>query len=98
MGPRLRGDDALRTQTMPRVLILLTLPPNVREYYRSTLQTKFRQLDIEVVDHFSKATPAIGSADILITFGPMMKNEVFAAARQLKWVQALGTGVDGITD
>jgi D-2-hydroxyacid dehydrogenase (NADP+) len=83
---------------MPRVLILLTLPPNVREYYRSTLNTKFPQIDIEVVDHFSKAAPAIGPADVLITFGPMMKDEVFAAARQLKWVQALGTGVDGITD
>jgi phosphoglycerate dehydrogenase-like enzyme len=83
---------------MPRVLILLTLPPHVREYYRSTLKANFPQLEIDVVDHFSKATLAIGPADVLITFGPMMKDEVFAAARNLKWVQALGTGVDGVTD
>ena len=81
-----------------RVLILLTLPPVVREYYRSTLTTKFPEIEIEVVDHFSKAAPVIGPADVLITFGPMMKDEVFAAAKQLKWVQALGTGVDGVTD
>jgi phosphoglycerate dehydrogenase-like enzyme len=83
---------------MPRVLILLTLPPQVREYYRSTLKTKFPEIEIDVVDHFSKATRAIAPADVLITFGPMMKDEVFAAAKNLKWVQALGTGVDGVTD
>jgi len=81
-----------------RVLILLTLPPHVREYYRSTLKTKFPEIEIDVVDHFSKAAPVIGPADVLITFGPMMRDDVFAAARNLKWVQALGTGVDGVTD
>ncbi len=37
---------------------------------------------------------------MLITFGQMMKNLKLdlAAARNLKWVQALGTGLDGITD
>jgi phosphoglycerate dehydrogenase-like enzyme len=35
---------------------------------------------------------------MLLTFGPMMKDEVFANAPKLKWVQALGTGVDGVTD
>jgi phosphoglycerate dehydrogenase-like enzyme len=83
---------------MTRVLILLTLPPNVREYYRGTLKSRFPDIDVDVVDHFSKAAPAIGPADVLITFGPMMKDEVFAVAKNLKWVQALGTGVDGITD
>ena len=81
-----------------RVLIFLTLPPNVREYYRSTLNTKFPEIEIEVVDHFAKATSAIGPADVLITFGAMTKDQVFAAATNLKWVQALGTGVDGVTD
>ena len=37
---------------------------------------------------------------MLLTFGQMMKNLKLdlAAARKLKWVQALGTGLDGITD
>jgi len=38
------------------------------------------------------------SADVLLTFGPMLKDEVLMDAPRLKWVQALGTGVDGITD
>jgi phosphoglycerate dehydrogenase-like enzyme len=37
-------------------------------------------------------------AEVLITFGPMMKDKVFHGAGNLKWVQALGTGVDGIID
>ena len=37
---------------------------------------------------------------MLLTFGQMMKNLKLdlAGAANLKWVQALGTGLDGITD
>jgi phosphoglycerate dehydrogenase-like enzyme len=40
----------------------------------------------------------MAAADVLITFGPMMKDAVLHDAPRLKWVQALGTGVDGIID
>ena len=83
---------------MPRLLILLTLPGNVRDYYAARLKQRFPQLEIDLADHFSKATPLAANADILLTFGPMMKDEVFANAPRLKWVQALGTGVDGVID
>jgi D-2-hydroxyacid dehydrogenase (NADP+) len=44
--------------------------------------------------------PALAKADCLLTFGQMMKNLKLdlAEAHNLKWVQALGTGLDGITD
>ena len=83
---------------MPRLLILLTLPPAVRDYYAARLKQRFPELEIDVADHFSKATPLAPNADILLTFGPMMKDEVVANAPKLKWVQALGTGIDGIID
>jgi len=35
---------------------------------------------------------------VLVSFGPMLKDEVFQHASKLKWVQALGTGVDGVID
>jgi phosphoglycerate dehydrogenase-like enzyme len=38
------------------------------------------------------------TADVLVSFGPMLKDEVFQGAPNLKWVQALGTGVDGVID
>jgi D-2-hydroxyacid dehydrogenase (NADP+) len=83
---------------MPRVLILLTLPKDVRDYYAAKLAQKFPELTIDVVDHHSKAPPFMAAADVLITFGPMMKDEVLRHSPKLKWVQALGTGVDGIID
>jgi D-2-hydroxyacid dehydrogenase (NADP+) len=83
---------------MSRLLILLTLPPHVREHYRSRLAERFPELAIDVVDHHSKAGPFMGKADALLTFGPHMKDEVLRGADNLKWVQALGTGVDNLID
>jgi D-2-hydroxyacid dehydrogenase (NADP+) len=83
---------------MARLLILLTLPTQVRDQYRSRLGQRFPELGIDMVDHFSKAEPFMRTADALLTFGPMMKDEVLRGAGKLRWVQALGTGVDGIID
>jgi D-2-hydroxyacid dehydrogenase (NADP+) len=83
---------------MPRLLILLTLPKDVRDFYAARLGQRFPQLHIDVVDHYSKAAQFMPSADILLSFGPMLKDEVFLDAPELKWIQALGTGVDGVID
>ena len=85
---------------MSRLLILLTLPPDVTEQYRARLKQKFPEIDIDVVGTADKAAAALPQADMLLTFGQMMKNLKLdlAGADKLKWVQALGTGLDGITD
>ena len=83
---------------MAKVLILLTLPEPIRNQYRDRLRKRFPEITIELVDHHSKVGPYIDEADALITFAPMLSGEVLAAATQLKWVQALGTGVDNLID
>jgi D-2-hydroxyacid dehydrogenase (NADP+) len=85
---------------MPRLLILLTFPPEVTEQYRARLSRTFPEIVVDVAATADKAVPALADADMLITFGQMIKNLKLdlAAARNLKWVQALGTGLDGITD
>ena len=83
---------------MTRVLILLTLPEPVRAQYHASLQEKFPQARFEVVDHHSKAAARIADKDVLVTFGPMLHDDVLKAANSLKWIQALGTGVDVIVD
>jgi D-2-hydroxyacid dehydrogenase (NADP+) len=83
---------------MARLLILLTLPPPVREQYRARLAERFPQLVIDMVDHHSKAGPFMGQADALLTFGPHMTDAVLQGAGQLRWIQALGTGVDNLID
>jgi phosphoglycerate dehydrogenase-like enzyme len=83
---------------MATVLILLTLPEPIRNQYRDRLRKRFPQITIELVDHHSKVAPFIDKADALVTFAPMLSGDVLAAATRLKWVQALGTGVDNLID
>ncbi len=83
---------------MHRLLILLTLPQDVRDFYAARLRQRFPQLQIDIVDHFSKAAPFMPETDILLSFGPMLRDDVFEHAGKLKWIQALGTGVDGVID
>jgi phosphoglycerate dehydrogenase-like enzyme len=85
---------------MPRLLILLTFPPEVTEQYRLRLSKAFPEIAIDVCADKEKAEGAIRAADMLLTFGQMLKNLKFDLkdAANLKWIQALGTGLDGITD
>jgi phosphoglycerate dehydrogenase-like enzyme len=83
---------------MATVLILLTLPEPIRNQYRDRLRKRFPQITIELVDHHSKVGPFIDNADALVTFAPMLSGDVLAAAPRLKWIQALGTGVDNLID
>jgi D-2-hydroxyacid dehydrogenase (NADP+) len=83
---------------MTSLLILLTLPFEIQNQYYSRLKTTFPQLNIHLVDHHDKAGPYIGGADILMTFGPMLTDRVVREAKNLKWIQALGTGVDNLID
>lgn len=83
---------------MTRLLILLTLPPDVTADYHQRLRRLFPELTIDLVDHHTKAVPLAGEADVLLTFGPMLSDAVLAQARRLRWIQALGTGVDNLVD
>jgi D-2-hydroxyacid dehydrogenase (NADP+) len=83
---------------MTNLVILLTLPEPIRSQYRDRLKARFPELNITLVDHHTKVGPFIGSADALLTFAPMLSDKVLQAADNLKWVQALGTGVDNLVD
>jgi phosphoglycerate dehydrogenase-like enzyme len=83
---------------MTNLLILLAMPEAVRTQYRDRLAAQFPQINVTLVDHHSKVGPYIASADALVTFAPMLSNHVLEQAQRLKWVQALGTGVDNLTD
>src|SRR6516164_876537 len=83
---------------MANVLILLTLPEPIRNQYRGRLRQRFPEITIELADHHSKVGPYIDKAEALVTFAPMLSAEVLAAATRLRWVQALGTGVDNLID
>lgn len=83
---------------MTNLLILLAMPEPVRNQYRDRMQARFPELSVALVDHHAKVGPHIGEADVLLTFAPMLSDRVLESAMRLKWVQALGTGVDNLID
>jgi D-2-hydroxyacid dehydrogenase (NADP+) len=80
------------------VLILLAFPEAIRVQYLDRLRATFPDVTVDLVEHHSKVGPYIADADVLITFGAHMADHVLAEGVKLRWVQALGTGVDGIAD
>ena len=83
---------------MPKLLIFLVMPQEVTRRYGELVSRLFPDLTVEVVRTREDAETTIVDAEILLTFGVMMTDRILARARRLKWVHALGTGVDGIVD
>jgi len=70
----------------------------MRARYKAMLLERFPQLTINVVGHHSDVGPYIAETEILLCFSPPMADHVVRDAPKLKWIQALGTGVDNIVD
>ena len=83
---------------MPNLLILTEVQEAMRARYKAMLLERFPQLTINVVGHHSQVDPYIADTDILLCFSPPMADHVVRDAKKLKWIQALGTGVDNIVD
>jgi D-2-hydroxyacid dehydrogenase (NADP+) len=91
-------DHALYLPAMPNVLILTEVQEAMRARYKAMLLERFPQLTINVVGHHNDVGPYIADTDILLCFSPPMADHVVRDAPKLKWIQALGTGVDNIVD
>jgi D-2-hydroxyacid dehydrogenase (NADP+) len=83
---------------MPNLLILTEIQEAMRARYKAMLLERFPQLTINVVGHHNQVEPYIADTDILLCFSPPMADHVVRDAKKLKWIQALGTGVDNIID
>ena len=86
---------------MTNVLLLLALPQNFRNFYYTEVSRRYPQAHFIQVDHVSKVDLHLATMDVLVTFGPHLLDRaghVFANAPRLKWVQAMGTGVDNIAE
>ena len=83
---------------MTNVLLLLNFPEETQKQYYQPLKSAFPELNINLVAHHSQAAPYTAGAEILMTFGPMLTDQLIQQATQLKWIQALGTGVDNLAD
>jgi phosphoglycerate dehydrogenase-like enzyme len=70
----------------------------MRARYKAMLTERFPSLTINVVGHHNQVDPFIADTEILMCFSPPMADHVVRDAPRLKWIQALGTGVDNIVD
>jgi D-2-hydroxyacid dehydrogenase (NADP+) len=84
---------------MTELLFVQEMPEDVRAAYCASIRKNFPGVTVNAVGHYSQAGPYLASADVILTFGHRnISDETLRAAKNLKWVQALGTGVDGIAD
>jgi phosphoglycerate dehydrogenase-like enzyme len=91
-------DPALYQRAMPNLLILTEIQESMRARYKAMLLERFPQLTVNVVGHHTLVEPFIADTEILLCFSPPMADHVVRDASKLKWIQALGTGVDNIVD
>jgi len=83
---------------MTNALLVLAMPEPIRMQYFDRIRTTFPELTLNMVARHTEVDPYIADAEVLITFGQHVANHVFEKAKRLRWVQSLGTGVDGIVD
>src|SRR3972149_4799585 len=81
---------------MTNVLIILTHPEHIRKQYYDHIREKFPGSTVNVFHHHSKVGPYLGSAEVVLTFAPMIADHVVKHAPNLKWIHAFSTGTDGI--
>ena len=87
------------SMSQSRILILTEVQEAMRARYKAMLLERFPgKLTIDVVGHHNDVDPYIADIDILLCFSPPMADHVVRDAKKLKWIQALGTGVDNIVD
>jgi len=80
------------------ILIFVTIAEQA-QFYRNAILARLPDAAVTTVGSLDELEREIADADILMSFGAQLRRrDVFARAKRLKWVNALGTGLDGIVD
>src|SRR3954468_13821911 len=83
---------------MPTILIFVTIPEQA-QFYRRAILANHPDCTVTTVSDLDALETHIPEADILMAFGAQVRQrDIFSRAHRLKWVNALGTGLDGIID
>ena len=83
---------------MPMNMVVLVSIPPQGVYYDKAIREKYPDLNLKVFNDRAEAKAALAEADILMAFGASLRKDFFEHSPRLKWVHAMGTGVDGIVD
>jgi phosphoglycerate dehydrogenase-like enzyme len=83
---------------MPTILIFVTIPEQA-QFYRAAITANHPDCAVITASDLDEVEARLPEADILMAFGAQLRSrDIFARAPRLKWVNALGTGLDGIVD
>lgn len=80
--------------TSPDILLLSTSGID----FAAALQSRLPEIAVREAVSLAAARDMIPEAEIFLTFGSALRQDLFVHARRLRWVHSLGTGVDGIID
>jgi D-2-hydroxyacid dehydrogenase (NADP+) len=80
------------------VLLLTPSQAGIAEQLLDGLASEFPELSIAHARNAVEAAGRIESAEILFTFGAYLSDELLQRAGRLRWIQALGSGMDGIVE
>jgi D-2-hydroxyacid dehydrogenase (NADP+) len=75
---------------------VLILDMNAQQY-RDRLVRRFPTVNFHAVQHAKDAEAVIAEIDVIMALGHHVPRPLIAAARNLKWMQALTTGTDTLT-
>ena len=64
------------------------------EIYRDRLRAEFPALQFVLAPGAAEVKEDLADVEVLICFGIAVRDDILAAAPQLKWIQSLATGVD----
>jgi phosphoglycerate dehydrogenase-like enzyme len=91
-------DHRVADEVSMKVLVFVTIPEQA-QFYRNAILARHPQFRVVSVPTVDAAAAEMHDTDILMSFGaPLRHRDVFSAAPRLKWVNTLGTGLDGIMD
>lgn len=79
-------------------LLILPAAENPGGVYERSLRAAHPDATFTAVEHHVDATAHASTADVLMTFSPFMADHVLREAPRLRWIQVLGSGVDGVVN
>jgi D-2-hydroxyacid dehydrogenase (NADP+) len=78
---------------MTKILITMPMPDHIRTELLQGLEARFPAVAFHLVDRPESTAPFIADAEVLIAYH--LPDAVIDAGRKVRWIQSVGTGVDG---
>jgi len=78
------------------ILVYIVNPEHRAHLYMPPLKEHFPDLDIRLVESREEAAKAIPEAEVLLTYGGLVSDEMAKSAKKLRWLHSLVTGTDWI--